>query len=326
VAHDRGGDPGDALMDAILAIGFWYLVLTFAGVNAILVLGLQVQVGEAGLLNFGHVAFMLVGSYAMGLMVTNGVNIGLAIPVAVLMGALLGVLLGIPTLRLRADYFAITTIAAAEILRFVALNEDETTGGPQGLINASGPWRGFNRDVLSFFQDTLGVALDRRVPLLVLVWLVAVVVGLLLILATRTPWGRVLRAVRENEEAAAAVGKPVFSFKLQALAVGGAIGALAGVMFTLASTSLFPGDFLPIVTFIAFAILILGGIGSYVGVIVGSIVIAFIISGSRLLDLPINAEQVAALRFVIVGLIIMLVMAFRPQGLFGKKEELFLDS
>lgn len=313
-------------MDALLAIGFWYLVLTFAGVNAIFVLGLQVQVGEAGLLNFGHVAFMLVGAYGMGLLVTNGVAIWLAIPVAILLGALLGVLLGIPTLRLRADYFAITTIAAAEILRFVVLNEDGTTGGPQGLINASGPWRGFNRDVLSFFSDTLGVDLDRRVPLLTLTWLVAVVIGLVLIFVSRTPWGRVLRAVRENEEAAAAVGKPVFSYKLQALALGGGIGALAGVMFTFASTSLFPGDFLPIVTFTGFAVLILGGFGSYVGVIVGSIVIAFIISGSRLLDLPIDAEQVAALRFVIVGLIIMAVMAFRPQGLFGKKEELFLDA
>ena len=163
-------------------------------------------------------------------------------------------------------------------------------------------------------------------PLLALTWLVAVVIGLLLIFATRTPWGRVLRAVRENEEAAAAVGKHVFSYKLQALALGGAIGALAGVMFTFASTSLFPGDFLPIVTFIGFAILILGGIGSYLGVIVASIAIAFVISGPRLLDFPIAAEKVAALRFVIVGLVIMAVMAFRPQGIFGKKEELYLDS
>lgn len=313
-------------MDALLAIGFWYLVLTFAGVNAIFVLGLQVQVGEAGLVNIGHVAFMLVGAYSMGLMVTNGVTIWLAIPVAILLGALLGVLLGIPTLRLRGDYFAITTIAAAEILRFVVLNEDGATGGPQGLINASGPWRDFNRDVLSFFSDTLGVDLDRRVPLLALTWLVAVVIGLLLVLATRTPWGRVLRAVRENEEAAAAVGKPVFSYKLQALALGGAIGAVSGVMFTFASTSLFPGDFLSNVTFIGFAILILGGIGSYLGVLVGSIAIAIVISGPRLLDFPIDAEKVAALRFVVVGLVIMAVMAFRPQGLFGKKEELYLDS
>lgn len=313
-------------MDALLAIGFWYLVLTFAGINAIFVLGLQVQVGEAGLVNIGHVAFMLVGAYSMGLMLTNGVTIWLAIPVAILLGALFGVLLGIPTLRLRGDYFAITTIAAAEILRFVVLNQDGVTGGPQGLINASGPWRGFNRDVLSFFSDTLGVDLDRRVPLLALTWLVAVVIGLLLIVVSRTPWGRVLRAVRENEEAAAAVGKPVFSYKLQALALGGAIGAVAGVMFTFASTSLFPGDFLSNVTFIGFAILILGGIGSYLGVIVGSIAIAFVISGPRLLDFPIDAEKVAALRFVVVGLVMMAVMAFRPQGMFGKKEELHLDS
>ncbi|MEW6582590.1 MAG: branched-chain amino acid ABC transporter permease [Actinomycetota bacterium] len=311
-------------MDALLSTGFWFLVLTFTGVNVIFVMGLNLQVGETGLLNFGHVAFMATGAYAMGLMLTHGVHVAIAIPAALLAGALLGIVLGVPTLRLRADYFAITTIAAGEILRTVILNEGDTTGGPQGLISASGPWRGFNRDVLRFAEDHFGWDLDRRVPLLVLTWAVAVVVGLFLLYVTRSPWGRVLRAVRENEEAAAAVGKAVFSYKLQALALGGAIGALAGVFFTFASTTLYPENFLPIVTFTGFAILILGGIGSYVGVTVGAVLISFVVSGTRLIDFPIDPEKVAALRFVIIGLVIMLFMAFRPQGLLGKKEELHL--
>lgn len=311
-------------MDAVLSLPFWWLVLTFTGINAVFVMGLNVQAGETGLLNFGHVAFMAVGGYGFGLMVTNGVHIVLAIPLALLIGAGLGLVLGVPTLRLRADYFAITTIAAGEILRLILLNEDETTGGPQGLISASGPWKEFNRDVIDWLSESFGWDVDRRVPLLVLVWLVAIVVGLFLWYVTRSPWGRVLRAVRENEEAAAAVGKPVFSYKLQALALGGAIGALSGVLFTFASTTLYPENFLPIVTFTGFAILILGGMGSIIGTVAASVVITFLVDGSVLIDLPIDPEKVASLRFVLIGVVIMAIMAFRPQGLFGKKEELHL--
>jgi branched-chain amino acid transport system permease protein len=313
-------------VDPLLAFGFWAFVLTFAGIYAIFVLGLQVEVGDTGLINFGHVAFMAIGAYSMGLMITNGVSIGIAIPLAVLAAAIGGLLLGLPTLRLRADYFAITTIAAGEILRIAIVNEQDTTGGTQGLRGASGPWRDINNDILDFF-DGLGMhELDRRVPLLVLVWLTALIVGALLVYLGRTPWRRTLRAVREDEDAAAAAGKPVFRYKLQALALGSGIAGLAGVFFTLFSTTLFPDDFEPIFTFVGFAILILGGIGSYFGVIVGSVVVAFIVSGTRFLDFPLDADKVSALRFVVIGLLIMAVMAFRPQGLFGKKEELYLDA
>ena len=312
-------------MDPLLAFGFWAFVLTFAGVYAIFVLGLQLEVGDTGLINFGHVAFMAIGAYTMGLLVTNGVSIWIAIVIALAASAAGGLLLGLPTLRLRADYFAITTIAAGEILRIAILNERDTTGGPQGLRSASGPWRDANNDILDFFSG-IGIELDRRVPLLVLVWVTAVLVGLLLVYLGRTPWRRVLRAVREDEDATAAAGKPVFSYKLQALALGSAIAGMAGVFYTLFSTTLFPTNFEPIFTFVGFAILILGGIGSYFGVVVGSIAIAVIVSGTRFLDFPLDADQVAALRFVVIGLLIMAIMAFRPQGLFGKKEELHLDA
>jgi branched-chain amino acid transport system permease protein len=312
-------------MDPLLAFGFWSFVLTIAGIYAVLTLGLQVEVGDTGLLNFGHVAFMAIGAYAMGLGLAHGYPWWLAAFVAILAGAVGGVLLGLPTLRLRADYFAITAIAAGEIVRITLQNTKGTTGGTIGLRRASGDWPGFNADIVEFFDD-LGFAIDRRLPLLVIVWVIAALVALLLWYLGRTPWRRVLRAVRENEDAAAAVGKPVFLYKLQALALGSAIAALAGVLFTLQATTLYPENFEPIVTFIAFAILILGGFGSYLGVIVGALVISFIVSGVRFLDFPLDADKVAALRFVVVGLIIILMMVFRPQGLFGKKEELHLDA
>lgn len=311
-------------MDVLFAAGFWWLVLTFAGVNAIFVLGLNIQVGDTGLLNFGQVAFMAVGAYGMGLMLEHGLPIAAAIPLSLLAGAILGILLGIPTLRLRADYFAIVTIAAGEILRITLNNEADTTGGPQGLF-ASGPWRDFNRSVLDWLQSTFGWDVDRRIPLLVLVWIVAVLVALLLHYMTRSPWGRVLHAVRENEDAASAVGKPVFALKLQALAIGGTVGALSGVFFAFASTTVYPENFLPVVTFIGFAVLIAGGIGSYLGVLVASVIMGVIVDGSLLLELSwISPERLASLRFIIVGVVIMAIMAFRPQGIFGKKEELHL--
>jgi branched-chain amino acid transport system permease protein len=312
-------------VDPLLAFGFWAFVLTFAGIYAIFVLGLQIEVGDTGLVNFGHVAFMAIGAYTTGLLLTNDVSVWIAMPVALAAAAAGGLLLGLPTLRLRADYFAIVTIAAGEILRITIQNEQGTTGGTQGLRSASGPWRDFNRDVVDWF-DGIGIELDRRVPLLAIVWIAALLVGLLLVYLGRSPWRRVLRAVREDEDAAAAAGKPVFSYKLQALALGSAIAGLAGIFYTFFSTTLFPENFEPIFTFVGFAILILGGIGSYFGVVVGSVVIAFIVSGTRFLDFPLDADKVAALRFVVIGLIIMGMMAFRPQGLFGKKEELHLDA
>ncbi len=319
-------------MTELLSFGFWAFVLTIAGINAIFVFGLQIQAGTTGLLNFGHVCFMAAGAYTMGLILVHGGALWLAIPAALLAGALLGLILGIPTLRLRADYFAITTIAAGEILRIVIQNNpgadpenpDSGTGGTEGLRAASGPWKQFNRDVLSWF-DSHGLTLDRRVPLLVLVWLVAAAVGFFLWYLSRSPWGRTLKAVRENEDAASALGKNVFSLKLQALALGAAVAALAGVMFTFQSTTLYPDDFLPIVTFVGFAILILGGVGSYAGVVAGTLVISFIQSVTRFVDFPIDADKAASLRWVIIGLIIMGIMAFRPQGILGKKSELHLD-
>ncbi len=313
------------MLEPLLSFGFWAFMLTFAGIFAIFTMGLQLEVGDTGLINFGHIAFMAIGAYSMGILVTEGVPILLAIPTAIILSAIAGVALGIPTLRLRADYFAITAIAAGEIVRITILNAQDTTGGPQGLRAASGPWRDFNLDILSFFSD-LGISLDRRVPLLLIVWICVGLVAALLAYLGTTPWRRVLRAVRESEEAAASLGKPVLRYKLQSLALGSAIAGLAGVLFTLFSTTLFPENFEPIFTFMAFAMLILGGFGSYLGVILGALVISLLEAGTRFLDFPVDSEQVAALRFMTIGLIIMLLMAFRPQGLLGNRDEMHLDA
>jgi ABC-type branched-subunit amino acid transport system permease subunit len=197
---------------ALTSGGFWAFVGVVAGIYTIFALGLQLQFGLAGLLNFGQVAFMAIGAYTMAILVVKeGWSTWLAAPLGVAAAGAAGLLLGIPALRLRADFFAIVTIAFSEIVRYVATNEDALTGGSQGTIalgkvstaaQYNGQWERFQ----ARFQAWLGVS-SKDVAMLVIVWVVAIVLLTLVWLAVRTPWGRVLRAIREDEDAAASLGK-----------------------------------------------------------------------------------------------------------------------
>ena len=139
-----------------------------------------------------------------------------------------------------------------------------------------------------------------------------------------TPWGRVLRAISEDEDAARALGKNAFAYKLQSLRSPATLGAIAGFFLALNLTFVNPAEFEPIVTFTGYGILILGGLANYYGVAVGSLIFWTLFEGLRFIELPLEEQQVAALRFIIVGLVLILLMAFRPQGLFGKREEMVL--
>jgi branched-chain amino acid transport system permease protein len=165
-----------------------------------------------------------------------------------------------------------------------------------------------------------------NLPLLVVVWLFLIVMAFALSRLVRSPWGRVLRAVREDEDAARALGKNVFAYKLQSLAIAAAIGSVAGWFLTLQLDSLTSVSFEPIFTFIGYVILILGGLASFAGVLVGTIVLWTLLEGLRYLEpFGLDGGQLAALRFIIVGVILILLVAFRPQGALGKKEEMVLS-
>jgi branched-chain amino acid transport system permease protein len=231
-------------------------------------------------------------------------------------------------LRLRSDYFAIVTIAFSEIVRYVATNEDSLTGGSQGTIalgkvgqaaQYNAQWESFQARV----QGWLGVG-SKDIAMLVIVWVVALVLLTLVWLAVRTPWGRVLRAIREDEDAARALGKNTLAYKLQSLALSAALAAIAGFVLALNLTLLVPDEFDPVFTIFGFVIVILGGLGSYFGVLVGSVVLMTLLEGTRYVELPLSADKVAAIRFIIVGMVLILLMAFRPQGIFGKKQEMLL--
>jgi len=320
-------------MSALASADFWAFVGVVAGIYTILALGLQLEFGFTGLLNFGQVAFMAIGAYTMAILVVKeGWSTWLAAPLAVVAAAIAGVLLGLPSVRLRADYFAIVTIAFSEIVRYVAINEQSLTGGSQGTIalgkvgeaaQYNSEWEGFQ----SWVQGVLHVSSD--VAMLVIVWVVAVVLLALVWLAVRTPWGRVLRAIREDEDAAASLGKNAFAYKLQSLALGSALGGVAGVFYAWQFSYFSPDDFQPLLTFFAWMIVILGGLGRVWSVPVGSLVFGFLFAGTRFLDFAplsyLDSAERAYLRLIVIGLVIIGLVLLRPQGILGRREEMVLE-
>jgi branched-chain amino acid transport system permease protein len=326
-------------LSTIVSLQFWAFVGVVAGIYTILALGLQVQFGFTGLLNFGHAAFMAVGAYTMAILVVKaGWPLWGASLAAIAVAMAFGLLLGLPTLRLRADYLAITTIAFAEIVRYVAINEQGLTGGPVGTIALAGPGEAasYNREWLDFqgavqdnLERVLGDDATRDVTMLILVWAVALVLLVVVEAAVRTPWGRVLKSIREDEDAAASLGKNVFAYKLQALAIGAALAAIAGLFFAFQFSFFSPGDFDPLVTFFAYTIVILGGTARNWAVPVGAVVFGVIFAGTRFFDFApfslLESGERAYVRLIVIGLVLIGLILFRPQGLLGRRDEMVLE-
>lgn len=326
-------------MSDLLNPGFWAFVSVVAGIFTIFALGLQIQFGFGGLLNFGHVAFMAMAAYAMAILVVKaGMPLWAASAAGLGLAVLFGVLVGLPALRLRSDYLAISTIALGEIVRYLALNLQDLTGGPQGTINLLGPGRAasYNEAWLPFLswvqvglRSFLGDAANRDIAMTVIVWSLALVLLTGVRALVRSPWGRVLKAVRDDEGAAASFGKNAVLYKVQAFALGSALAGLAGLLYAFQFSFFSPQDFEPLTTFFAWVIVILAGTGSTWGLPVAAVIFATLFAGSRFLSIPpfvyFDAAERASLRLILIGLILIGLIAFRPQGLFGKREEMVLE-
>lgn len=311
--------------EAFTDIDFWTSVLIIAATFVIFATGLQLNVGFTGIQNFGQVGFMAIGAYTMALLTAESDwNFWLSLPVAIAVTIAFALIIGLPSLRLRADYFAIATIAAAEAIRLVALNARDLTNGPQGVFGFDDSWNSVSDSIEEFIVDLGWTDVPSQFPLLLVAWGLAI--GLMLVFSriTKTPWGRVLRAVREDEDAARALGKNAFSYKLQSLALAATTGALAGFILALNLKFVVPDEFQPLVTFTGYAVLILGGLANYWGVALGAIVLWSVLEGLRFLELPLSETKIAALRFIILGLVLIGLMAFRPQGFFGNRKEMVL--
>lgn len=306
---------------------------------ALLAIGLNLHFGYTGLLNFGQIGFALVGGYGVGVMtVTYQQPLWVGILVGLAGAGLLAVLLGIPTLRLRADYLAIATIATAEVLRLVFRSTvaDPVTGSTNGLFGYADPFTRFSPFDSGKQYSLLGLRfVGDDLWAMVVGWTLVLVLCGFVYLLTHSPWGRVLKAVREDEDAARALGKNVFVYKLQALVLGGMIGGLGGVFNALQTKSLHPDFFSTAQTFYAFGALLLGGAATVFGPVIGAMLFWFLlaipdallrqaIAGPDPL-LPFTDAQVGAIRFILLGILIALLMVFRPQGILGSKREVQLD-
>jgi neutral amino acid transport system permease protein len=369
-------------------VGYLVFLTISAAFYGLFALGLNLQWGFAGLINFGHVAFMTIGAYATVLLSTRGVPLIFAVLIGAAIAALLGLLIGFSTLRLREDYLAIVTIGTSELIRLIALNEEWLTKGAFGLQNYPLPleqlqpnwlgklgligvltllaifaqwqvWRGLRQE----WKESRQIqhkSYQPRKPISLIVWgaiataliLLVYITGVialadytykaglmllsLVILAAvywgleflvRSPWGRILKAIREDEAIPKALGKNVFWYKLQAFMLGGAIAGIAGAFFAWQLTTVYPTNFEPIVTFNTWTMVVLGGAGNNAGTLLGVIIFWGYDSLTRFL-LPqlglLNDSQLGALRIAIIGLILIILMVWRPQGILGKKEELTL--
>ena len=301
---------------------FWIAAGVLMTTYGVFALGIQLNVGTTGIINFGQAGFMALGSYAMGICVVRwGISFWWAMVLGILVAIAAAILVGLPSLRLRADYFAITTLAFSEIVRYVADAWDGLTGGNLGLFGYTDAWTDASLRIDSWLAK-IGLGERFLLPLLTVNVVVLLLATALVALLVRSPWGRVLKAIREDEDAVRALGKNTFAYKLQSLSLAAALAAISGYMLALNISILSPQNFDPILTAYGFVIIILAGLGSYLGVLVASFLFVFVLEATRYLDLPLTDARVAALRFMIVGLILMLLVVFRPEGLFGKKEEL----
>ena len=327
--------PLAVTLKSLTDIDFWVSVGVLAGIYAIVALGLQLNTGFTGIVNFGMAAFMAIGAYTMAILVIKAdFSFWLALPVSVAVSMLFGVIVGLPSLRLRADYFAIATIAMAEVVRLFAQNARGLTGGNQGLFcDLDDPsqcypdaWNSISESINEFVSNFWSDP-PTLLPLLIVIWVVVGLSTVALIWLQRMPWGRVLRAIREDEDAAQALGKNTLAFKLESLAIAALLGSIAGFFLALDLRTVHPLDFEPLVTFFAFSVLILGGLGTYRGVAVGALLFWFVLEGTRFIDLPdppFTETRIASVRLAITGLLLIGLMAFRPQGLFGKREEMVI--
>lgn len=302
-------------------------LLVPAFVYALFALGLNLEFGQAGLVNFGHVAFLALGAYTTVLLsLEAGWPLAGAALGGTLVAAFAGLLLGLPTVKLREDYLAIVTIGAAEVLRLVILNEAWLTEGARGVTNFPTP---FSRAARGDFAGRVAEAVRGSPGVLVFLGFAALVffaAFAIYELLVRSPWGRVLKAVREDEEVAASLGKNVFAYKLQSLALGSAVAGLAGAMFAWSLGTIHPDMFGHALTFEAWIIIVLGGAGNNKGVLLGGMLFWTFHNATGLLEfyerLGLSQPQGAALRIALIGALLILVMRFKPEGLLGRKEEL----
>jgi branched-chain amino acid transport system permease protein len=303
----------------LISYGSFFLILML--INAIACLGLNLQWGQTGLFNVGIAGFIAIGAYTSALLTTPATDAhigGLHLPIVVgWLGAMVtagaaSFLVGAATLRLRADYLAITTFGVAVAVHLVVLNTQSLTGGAFGIAFIPRPFEGLAERPALF--GLVNLAIVAAVVVILYIGLERLV---------RSPWGRVLRAIREEERAAASLGKSATRYRLQAFALGGAIMGLSGAVHAHFIGFIAPDNYLSSVTFQIWTMLIVGGSGNNLGAILGAALISLIWSATGfatgLLFPPEAQARAAALQIVAIGVLLSATIVLRPRGLIGEQ-------
>jgi len=280
---------------------------TFAAIYALLALALNLMWGIAGMVNLGLVGFYAIGAYASALLTTRlGLPVALGLAAAAAGTSAVAALTTLGVTRLREDYLAIVTLGFAEVVRIIAENEIWLTRGTDGISGIPQPLKaalgtGFNAGYLLFCLGILAAVLFVVERL------------------RASPFGRVLRAIREDQQIAAFAGKNVLAFKVKAFAIGAAIAGLAGALYGHYTSYISPEIFVPLVTIYTFLALAAGGVGNNWGAVLGAVIVVFFVESTRFLigSVPwLLPVQLAALREFLVGLGLLLILIMRPRGIF----------
>jgi len=295
-------------------INFLIYLLTMIGIYGFLSLSLNFQVGFTGLINFGQVAFFAIGAYTSSLLVCKaGAPLILGFLGGMLLSGLFGYLISIPTKSLKSDYWAIATLAGGEVIRLIALNEGWLTEGAFGVMRIPQPFRAlFSMDTYPLFY-------------LILVLVCLAIAYIILSLLSNSPFGRDLKAIRDEEELSLSLGKNTRKLKIEAMIVAGMVAGLGGALFAHYITYISPENFRPIETFLMWAMIIVGGRGNHLGAIVGAVTIQLFNVSTRFIGgyLPFTPGFMAALRMVIIGMLIVAFLVFRPDGLVKERKKIY---
>jgi branched-chain amino acid transport system permease protein len=304
-------------------LGYAAFFMTTALIFTLITLGLNLQWGLTGLFNVGVAGFVAIGAYTSALMTTPDDAArfgGFGLPIiigwlgAMLVAGIAAAITGFATLRLKSDYLAITTFGVAVVVQLVALNAQGFTGGAFGVGFIPRPFASFAETPLPFNLFNLAV-----------VAAVTVIAYFALQHLARSPWGRVLKALREDERAAISLGKSARFYRVQAFAVGGALMGLAGAVQAHFIGFIAPDNYTPMLTFQVWVMLIVGGSGSNRGAVIGSILVWAIWTGSGALVSwlapPDQQARAAALQITAIGVMLCLILLVRPNGLVGNLVE-----
>jgi branched-chain amino acid transport system permease protein len=283
-------------------LSFFLFLLTTTSITLILAISLNIQFGYAGLVNFGQVLFLCLGAYSGGLAFNAGWHPAICLVIAAIVSGAGGFLMSFTVRSMSGTYWGIVTLCTAELVRLIVNNE---------------PWIANGAD---------GLSLVRRVGYIEPMVLGLATLALLLSLViARSPFGRTLRLIREGDRLPFALGKDVRLFKMQTMTIGGALGGVAGCLYAFLNGYISPQDCMPIETFILWAMVVVGGSGSVVGMVLGTALVQTLYVGTRflthLVDLP--ADRLAALRLVLIGALIALTMMYRPQGLLPERRRIY---